>query len=138
MRQALREGGDLYYLVECPDGQAQRIPRAWTDQAIIEPATPGARFTPRQLLALCHWLDDHSKVLLDDWEEIESPGRKEYLSGGDDGHEQGSYRRVEALASSAADSTATTADHTGEVGAAVLEGAGAKGAHSGQWEGGSP
>ena len=138
VRQALREGSDLYYLVECPDGQAQRIPRGWTDQAIVEPATPGARFTPRQLLALRRWLDDHSEALLDDWEEIESPERKEHLSGGDDEYEQGLCRPVEAVVSSAADSAATAPGHTGGVGAATLESAGARGFRSCQWEGGSP
>jgi hypothetical protein len=139
VRQALREGCDLYYLVEYPDGQAQRIPRAWTDQAITEPATPGTRFTPRQLLTLRRWLDDHfQKALLDETEEIESPGRKENLSGGDDERKQDLCQRAEALVSSAADSEATTPGHAGEVGAATLESAGAKGSHSCQWEGGSP
>ena len=140
VRQALREGSDLYYLVECPDGQAQRIPRAWTDQAIVEPATPGARFTPRQLLTLRRWLDDHlRKALLDETEEIESPGREENLSGGDDDErEQDLFQPAEALVNSAANSAATTPDHAGEVGAAMLEGAGGKGAHLCQSEGGSP
>ena len=139
VRQALREGNDLSYLVDCPDGQAQRIPRAWTDQAIVEPATAGARFTPRQLLTLRRWLDDRfRKALLDESEEIESPGRKENLSGGDDEHEQDLCRAAEALVGSAADSAATTVGHTGEVDAAMLESAGAKGYHSCQREGGSP
>ena len=140
VRQALREGSDLYYLVECPDGQAQRIPRAWTDQAVVKPATPGARFTPRQLLTLRRWLDDHlRKALLDETEEIESPGREENLSGGDDDErEQDLFQPAEALVNSAANSAATTPDHAGEVGAAMLEGAGGKGAHLCQSEGGSP
>ena len=139
VRQALREGSDLYYLVECPDGQTQCIPRAWTDQAIVEPATPGARFTPRQLLTLRRWLDDRfRKALLDEAEEIESPGRKENLSGGDDEHEQDLRQPAEALVNSAADSATTTLDRTGEVDAATLEGAGDKGSHSCQSGGGSP
>lgn len=140
VRQALREGSDLYYLVECPDGQAQRIPRAWTDQAVVEPATPGARFTPRQLLTLRRWLDDHfRKVLLDKPKEIESPGREVNLPGGDDDEcEQDLCQSAEALVSSATESTATTPNSTGKVGTAMLEGAGGKGSHFCQSEGGSP
>jgi len=59
IRQVLYRGGEVYFLIERPDGRTQIIPRAWTDQAPPVLATAGAPFTPAQLQALRRWRDAH-------------------------------------------------------------------------------
>jgi hypothetical protein len=110
VRRVLREGQEYYLLVEWPDnGQVRRIPQAWTDQAVVEPATPGARFTPQQLRALRQWLDARLPVALDKEAEKVSPEKQHTISGGGThASEAGSDPVAGSLASSLPTPAATT------------------------------
>lgn len=121
VRQTLREGNDQYYLVEGPDGQGQRIPRAWTDQVVIEPATPGARFTPHQLVTLRRWVDDHLwSASLDKEREI-VPFEENSLGGNDNEPEHTLYQSRDSVAVPVAAPAEATTCSTGKVGATALE-----------------
>jgi len=121
VRQALREGSDLYYLVECPDGQAQRIPQVWTDQAVIEPATPGARFTPHQLVTLRRWADDHLRSASLDKEREIVPFEENSSGGNDNEPEHTLYQPRDSVAVPVAAPAEATTCSTGKVGATALE-----------------
>ena len=120
----LREGQELYVLIEWPDGQVRRIPLAWTDQVVVEPTTMGARFTPVQLLTLRRWLDDHLEAGLDKEAVIVSPEEKVAFSGGDDNETEDVLCPPPThLASPIPPSTATSAGTAGSVDTAQLGGA---------------
>ena len=125
LRQVRDQGGESFLVIERPDGQVQQIPRSWTDLAVPEPATPGARFTPRQLLALRRWLDTPRGVRRRaGGEEVVSSAKNGEGSGGNDDEgtnnsspSEGGVGPVDACAAAAAGGAA------GGVGAAE-EGAG--------------
>lgn len=122
VRQTLQRGGEPHLLVERPDGRTQLIPSTWTDQVSVESAT-GARFTPRQLLALRRWLDDHLRSApLDKSGHIVSP-EKNSSGGNDDELERPiSSRPAGCLAESRTARAETATGFAGKVDAAVLEG----------------
>jgi hypothetical protein len=120
VRSVLQEGQEYYLLVEWPDnGQVRRIPQAWTDQAVVEPATPGARFTPQQLRTLRQWLDARLPVALDKEAERVSPEKQCTISGGDPyASEARPDPAAGSLASSLPTPTATTPHPAEPMGAA--------------------
>ncbi len=125
VRRVLQEGGTDYLFVEWPDnGQVRRIPQAWTDQAITEPAMPGARFTLPQLRAVRQWLDVHLPEALDKTVERVSLEKKHTISGGDPDVPGASSSAVTvSLASAVAVPTTATSHPTGAVDVALLESA---------------
>jgi len=77
IQQTIQRKDELHFLIERPGGQVQLIPISWTDQAVVEPSAPGARFTPHQLITLRRWLDGHLQSnSLDKSEHVVSPKRK--------------------------------------------------------------
>ena len=81
IRQFLTQGGQPYLRIERPDGHLQLIPQSWTDLEVREPATPGAPFTPRQLMILRRWLDARQEESRKEGGPSEDPN---VSSGGND------------------------------------------------------
>ena len=124
VRRVFREGGESHYVVEWPDGNPQRIPLAWTDQAQVGSAMAGARFSPHQLLTLRQWLEGRcSRAAVDKDEEANrmAPEKAPDISGGHD-HESASdlCPPTSGVAEPAPVVPATTAGLVGTVGASPL------------------
>jgi len=122
IRQVLRKGGEVHLLIDRPDGDVQLIPQRWTDRALQVQATPGARFTPKQLLTLRRWLDERQPLAGFDKDRVGGivSGVKTNILG-DDAHEQESLSSqsrssVVSTDRAATASVAVSADEMGATG----------------------
>jgi hypothetical protein len=124
VRGTVQKKNELHFIIERPDGETQLIPISWTNQGVVEPAARGARFTPRQLIALRRWLDNHLQSnSLDKSEDVLSPKEKSNpLGGKDDELEQPiSSRSMDSLASPPARAKAASTGSDGGYGSPTLE-----------------